>query len=226
MNFLISELFLGLSSLLGMFWLSFVKVKSSYLTDYLIKLIVPIFLVFIWLNINLYGINVEIYFSTMFLDEGRIFFKISIACIILCILISSLSYFLKLRVEVVEYSLLVVLSVLGTFLVVLSNDFFFFFLALELQNLGFYVLAALQRYESKSVEAGIKYYIMGSLSSSLILFGIVILYGFFGTLNFFELKILVSELNLLDNNFLLVYFALCFVFCGLAFKLGVAPFHW
>jgi NADH:ubiquinone oxidoreductase subunit 2 (subunit N) len=107
----------------------------------------------------------------------------------------------------------------------MSNEFFILYLALELQNLILYIITTLKRYRSKAIEAGVKYYIMGSFSSGLLLYGIVMLFGLFGTLDFIEIAYLIKNMSYLGFDLgYLIYFSF-FIIIGLLFKLGVAPFH-
>ena len=107
----------------------------------------------------------------------------------------------------------------------MSNEFFILYLALELQNLILYMLASLRRLRSVSIEAGMKYYIMGSFSSGLLLYGIIMLFCLVGTLDFIEISYIIKDMYF--DNYELGYFIyfLYFIIIGLLFKLGVAPFH-
>jgi len=138
-----------------------------------------------------------------------------LAILVFCI---SLGYFDFERFQVFEYSLLLMLSVFGMFVLVSVNDFILLYLSVELQSFCFYVLAGLKRYSNLSIEAGLKYFILGSFASALLLFGISLIYGFFGTLNFNE----VYYLFFFDSGLLL---AVLFITVGILFKLGLVPFH-
>ena len=100
-----------------------------------------------------------------------------------------------------------------------SNDLLLMFIGLELQSLGLYVLAALNRNSLLSSEAGIKYFILGALSSGLLLFGISYIYGFTGNTNFNLIAVNYSE----DSLGLII--GIVFVCSGLAFKVSAVPFH-
>lgn len=107
----------------------------------------------------------------------------------------------------------------------MSNEFFFFFLALELQNLILYIKASLRRARSKAIEAGIKYYIMGSFSSGMLLYGIVMLFGILGTLDFVEIEYLIKDMMFTSVDISYLSYYLYFIIIGLLLKLGVAPLH-
>jgi len=141
-------------------------------------------------------------------------------------------YVVAQKVNQFEYVIIIMLSILGLFLLCSANDLLTVYLGMELQSLSFYMLAAFKKRSSHSVDAGLKYFILRSLSSSLYLFGSSYLYVAFGTINFDDLRAL-SPIMLFgvgetagDPSF--GYFAssgLLFVFFSLFFKLSLAPFH-
>ena len=100
-----------------------------------------------------------------------------------------------------------------------SNDLILFYLGLELQSLSLYVLAAIDRNNLRSSEAGIKYFVLSALSSGLLLYGCSLLYGFTGSTNFD-----VIQNDLVSKNTGAV-FAMVFILVGLAFKVSAVPFH-
>lgn len=81
------------------------------------------------------------------------------------------------------------LCIQGMFLLIVANDLFIIYLALELQSLSLYILASLKRYSNLSIEAGLKYFILGSFASSLLLYGVSLVYGFAGTTNLSDIYI-------------------------------------
>ena len=100
-----------------------------------------------------------------------------------------------------------------------SNDLILFYLGLELQSLSLYILAAIDRDNLRSSEAGIKYFVLSALSSGLLLYGCSLLYGFTGSTNF---EIISNELNKQNTG---AIFAMVFILVGLAFKISAVPFH-
>ena len=118
-----------------------------------------------------------------------------------------------------EFPILILFSTIGMMVMVSSNDLLLMFIGLELQSLGLYVLAALNRNSLLSSEAGIKYFILGALSSGLLLFGISYIYGFTGNTNFNLIAVNYSE----DSLGLII--GIVFVCSGLAFKVSAVPFH-
>ena len=119
-----------------------------------------------------------------------------------------------------EYPVLVLFATLGMMLMISANNFMSLYLGLELQSLALYVLAASQRDSGRAVEAGLKYFVLGSLASGMLLYGASLVYGFAGTTGFDALaKALASEAPVG------VTVGMVFVLAGLAFKISAAPFH-
>jgi NADH-quinone oxidoreductase subunit N len=99
------------------------------------------------------------------------------------------------KINYFEYSILILFALLGIFFICSSNDLITAYLSIELQSLSFYVMAAMKKDSAFSVDAGLKYFILGAFSSSLFLFGSSILYGVSGTINFEDLKNLLFLTN-------------------------------
>ena len=119
-----------------------------------------------------------------------------------------------------EYPVLILFSVLGMVLMTSSKNLISLYMALELQSLPLYVIAAINRDNLKSSEAGLKYFILGALSSGLLLFGMSLVYGAVGDTSFSSISE-VSSQNM--SSILLV--GLVFILSGLAFKIALVPFH-
>jgi NADH-quinone oxidoreductase subunit N len=138
-----------------------------------------------------------------------------------CLLISS-GYVKTYRINNFEYFVIVALAVFGQLILVSSADFLTAYLALEIQSFAFYLMAAFKRDSAYSTEAGLKYFLLGSFSSTLLLFGVSLLYGFFGTTNLSVLSLLLFEMNDFKT---LADIAFFLILIGLLFKLAAAPFH-
>ena len=119
-----------------------------------------------------------------------------------------------------EYPVLILFSVLGMLLMASSNDLIGFYMSLELQSLPLYVIAAINRDNIKSSEAGLKYFILGALSSGLLLYGMSLVYGAVGDTSFSSISIASS-----DGMSNLMLIGLVFMLSGLAFKISLVPFH-
>jgi NADH-quinone oxidoreductase subunit N len=117
---------------------------------------------------------------------------------------------------------LVLFAMLGMMVMISANHFISLYLGLELLSLSLYTVVALQRDSSVSIEASMKYFVLGALASSLLLYGMSMLYGATGTL---ELGVVAQAIQTGTAENSLLVFGLVFVVAGLAFKLGVVPFH-
>jgi NADH-quinone oxidoreductase subunit N len=120
-----------------------------------------------------------------------------------------------------EYPVLLVLASVGMMVMVSASDLIVLYMGLELQSLALYVVAAFRRDSLRSTEAGLKYFVLGALSSGLLLYGASLTYGFAGTTSFAGIAAVigVSQLSLG------LVFGLVFLTAGLAFKVSAAPFH-
>jgi len=199
---------------------------GSDFVNFVIRFFFP-FLIVLILLLSLQLDYSMIFFNGCFLINSLIVFsKLLISIALFFIFIISLDYFKFEKFQVPDYVIIVLLSVLGMFLLILSNDFIVLYLALELQSFCLYILASLKRYSNLSIEAALKYFILGSFASGSLLFGVSLLYGYFGTTNFFEINILLSYQDLIETDyFIIVVLGLLFVSVGILFKLGIFPFH-
>ena len=120
-----------------------------------------------------------------------------------------------------EYPVLIMLATLGMMLMVSANDMISLYLGLELQSLALYVVAAINRDSVRATEAGLKYFVLGALSSGMLLYGVSLVYGFTGNTGF---EAVAATLGGGERQLGLV-FGLVFVLAGLAFKISAVPFH-
>ena len=119
-----------------------------------------------------------------------------------------------------EYPILILLSSVGMGLMVSAHDLIAVYMGIELQSLALYILAAFNRGSNRSTEAGLKYFVLGALSSGLLLYGASLIYGFTGHIRFDEIAAAAAE-----GNSVAIAFGLVFMLSGLAFKVSAAPFH-
>jgi NADH-quinone oxidoreductase subunit N len=120
-----------------------------------------------------------------------------------------------------EYPVLILLATVGMMLMISANDMIALYLGLELQSLALYVVAAINRDNLRSTEAGLKYFVLGALSSGMLLYGISLVYGYTGNTGFEQIA---AALTGGDRQLGLV-FGLVFVLAGLSFKISAVPFH-
>jgi NADH-quinone oxidoreductase subunit N len=119
-----------------------------------------------------------------------------------------------------EYGVLFALSTLGMLMLISANDLIALYLGLELMSLALYVGAAFERENGRSTEAGLKYFVLGALSSGMLLYGASLIYGYTGTVNFAG----IAKATALGANLGLI-FGLVFLFVGFCFKISAVPFH-
>ena len=131
--------------------------------------------------------------------------------------------FKRAKVSRYEIPVLILLATVGMMMMVSANDLIALYLGLELQSLALYVLAAVRRDDVRSSEAGLKYFVLGALSSGMLLYGASLLYGFSGTTSFAGLATAASAPGAATNLGLIA--GLVFLLVGLAFKISAVPFH-
>ena len=242
---LLPEIFLGISIIYVILHGTFLSSNNKYLLIqnsilYLSVLIVILFYLLL-VNNSVEFNNFQIWNGTIVIDYLSDFSKSLIAIISVFCFLMVQSYLTVQKINYFEYSVLILFSLLGIFFICSSNDLITAYLSIELQSLSFYILAAFKKDSAFSVDAGLKYFILGAFSSGLFLFGSSILYGISGTTNFEDLKNLfflmyskydslseINSYNMVKQVFIdkgLIQFALSFIFVSLLFKLAIAPFH-
>lgn len=160
-------------------------------------------------------------FDGMFIsDSFSRFAKVTILISAAAVLVMSETYMARRNLLRFEYPLLVALAVVGMMVMVSAGDLMTLYMGLELQSLALYVVASLRRDSIRSTEAGLKYFVLGALSSGLLLYGASLTYGFTGTTLFSGIITGVQ-----DQPSLGLLFGLVFLIAGLAFKVSAAPFH-
>ena len=160
-------------------------------------------------------------FGGMFVaDAFARFAKVVVLVGAAAVLVIGQDYVQRRGLDRFEYPILVALSVLGMMLMVSAGDLIAVYMGLELQSLALYVIASLRRDSARSTEAGLKYFVLGSMSSGMLLYGASLIYGFAGTTQFVGILSVVGEELPLG-----VLFGLVFMLAGLAFKISAVPFH-
>ena len=215
LNILLPEIFLTLSIfsilMIGVF------IKESF--NLIFNLSSAIILFTIAIIFNSSNETEKIFLESFTRDSFSNFFKILILIASLFVLNTSKVFITDNKIGKFEYPIIILLSILGMFFMVSSNDIILFYLGLELQSLSLYILASIDRDNLRSSESGIKYFVLSALSSGLLLYGCSLLYGFTGSTNFD----LIADQLIKDNTG--AVFAMVFVLVGLAFKVSAVPFH-
>jgi NADH-quinone oxidoreductase subunit N len=153
-------------------------------------------------------------------DSFAAFSKIVIYAGAAVALVAAMSWFGRDRDYRAEYPVLILFSAIGMGMMVSAGDLLTLYVGLELQSLAAYVLASFQRTDTRSAEAGLKYFVLGALASGILLYGISLLYGFTGTTQFGGIAAVLA--GGVSTGQL---FGIVFVLAGLAFKISAVPFH-
>jgi len=134
-------------------------------------------------------------------------------------ILMSLTFFAAEKKQKFEYSILILLSTAGMMMLISAADLIALYLGLELMSLALYVVAAIDRDSVRSTEAGLKYFVLGALSSGMLLYGASLIYGFTGTVSFAGIAKAATHASLG------LVFGLVFLFAGFCFKISAVPFH-
>ena len=173
-----------------------------------------------WIGLTGNGTNIA--FDGMFVDDG--FSRFSKAVILLAasaVLVMGEGYMSKRGLLRFEYPILITLSAVGMMMMVSAGDLMALYMGLELQSLALYVVASLRRDSVKSTEAGLKYFVLGALSSGILLYGASLVYGYAGTTLFSG----IIQTAVHGEVSLGLLFGLIFLISGMAFKVSAVPFH-
>jgi len=212
---ILPEIFLSLTIMfllmLGVF------IKKSFNLVYLLTILGLIFTIALVLNQP--DEIIKIFNESYIIDRLSIFMKVLTLSFCLFVLLSSKDYVKNNSIDKIEYPIIILASTLGMILMISSYDLIIFYLGLELQSLGLYILASFQRNNVRSTEAGLKYFVLSALASGLLLYGCSLIYGFTGSTNFEIISSNLSEANIG------AVFGIVFIIVGLAFKVSAVPFH-
>jgi NADH-quinone oxidoreductase subunit N len=157
--------------------------------------------------------------GSFIVDDFARFLKILSLIGSLATLILSTEFLAEASGRIFEYSILVLLSTLGMMVLISAGDLIVLYLGLELMSLSLYVVAASNRDNAKSTEAGLKYFVLGALSSGMLLYGASLIYGFTGTVGFAGIAAAAK------TGSIGIVFGLVFLLAGLCFKVSAVPFH-
>ena len=164
-------------------------------------------------------------FANMFVsDPFAVFMKVLILIASATALVMSQDYMHRQGIARFEFPVLVLFATVGMMMMVSANDLISLYVGLEMQSLSLYVIAAFQRDDLRSTEAGLKYFVLGALASGMLLYGSSLVYGFSGTTSFEALASVLQGANASDPSVGLVI-GIVFILVGLAFKVSAVPFH-
>jgi NADH-quinone oxidoreductase subunit N len=157
-------------------------------------------------------------------DDFTVFIKILVLVSTAVTILMSKDYLRAHGVERFEFPILVLSASLGMMMMLSANDFLGLYLGIELQSLSLYVLASFQRDNARSTEAGLKYFVLGALSSGIMLYGISMIYGFSGTTDFVTLADIFRNLQG-ERPSIGIVIGIVFIIAGFSFKVSAVPFH-
>ncbi len=156
----------------------------------------------------------------MISDQASAFAKVAIYAASAVAVPLGQKWFARKAIHNFEFPILILLAALGMGMMASAGDLISLYIGVELHSLALYVLAAMHREDAKASEAGLKYFVLGALSSGLLLYGASLIYGFAGSTKFEDIAVAVEA-----GASTGVLFGLVFLICGLAFKVSAAPFH-
>ncbi len=218
--FILPELII---SIMACFILMF-DIFSSSNKRYIIYYLVQFTLLLVILTLS-YSINLPkcVLFDGAFIfDSFSVILKLLLAVVAVIVFLYSKRYLLYIGLFKSEYFALCLFSILGMMVLISSGDFITFYLGLELLSLPIYSLIIMDKNYISS-EASMKFFIMGSISSGLLLFGVSIIYGLTGLIELKGINYLIAEGDVFSEMGIL--YGLVFIFSGLIFKFGAVPFH-
>ena len=215
LNLIYPELFIGISMLI-LLLVGVFKKNSFNLVSKFTSLTLLAAIPMVYINDS---VSAKLFGDNYLIDGLSSFLKILILGSSAFVLSFSNQYIKDTKINQFEYPILIIAATLGMFVMVSSNNLIGLYLGIELQSLSLYVLAALNRDSVKSTEAGVKYFVLGALSSGLLLYGCSLIYGFTGSTNYY-----IIATNFDSHNIALL-FGLVFILVGLAFKISAVPFH-
>ena len=215
----IAEIFLALAGIVLVLVSAFGKDEAA--TSTLVRRLTIGSFAIAGLLVMSYGYEPQLAFGNLFLTSPfMVYMKVLVLGGAAIILMMANAHLKADRINKPEFSLLILLSVLGMLVLISSNNLMVLYMGIELQSLPLYVIAAMQRDSIRSSEAGLKYFLLGALSSGLLLYGASLIYGFTGAMNYGEIASALS--NNVNNGAVI---GIVFLVAGMAFKISAAPFH-
>lgn len=224
------EIFLSLSICLLLIFGAIYTTSLKYNKLILIKTInwlsIQILIITILLILNNPVNDIVIFNNLLIIDTFSNVIKVIVCLSTICCILLSFEYLQDEKLYAFEYSIMLLLAFLGVLLIASSYNLLSLYLAIELQSLALYVMAAFKRNTKFSTEAGLKYFILGALASGFLLIGCSLMYGFTGLTSFNDLAQLFGNVTVYENQVSEgIILALIFITIALLFKLAAVPFH-
>ena len=217
--FLVPEINLSILAICSLMYGLFSKKNSFIKTTNFAILSLLFVTLLIYIDFTTSFASFDNYFSN---NSFTKFFKILTTLGAAASLVISKNYFVDSKINKFEIPTLLLFSTLGMMLMISSKNLMIMYLAIELQSLSLYVVASIKRNSLESAESGVKYFILGALSSGILLYGFSLVYGFTGQTSF---EGIYQTLYQIDNLPIGLIFGLVFILVGLGFKMSAVPFH-
>ena len=211
------ELFLVAFSGILLLWAGFTTSDRSKLFRYVVA---TLLVAYAFMGFFMGAPEGELFNGALQIDLYGHYAKLVLGLAAASALIFGMPFFQQERLDTPEFSLLLMESVLGMSVMISANNLLTLYIGIELQSLALYLMAATNRDSLRSSEAGLKYFVLGALSSGILLYGISLIYGYTGTITFDGLALATA-----GDASLGVTAGLVFLLSGLAFKISAAPFH-
>ena len=208
---------LGIVLMLADFFFGFAPERRKYLA----YLAIAVLGVLLLTNLGSDAVTGTAFNGAFIEDSLAIFFKRFFLVAAILVLFLTAEFAEKISVSISEFYSLIIFALAGMLFAASSNDFAMLFVSVELITVTFYVLVSFQRRKILSLEAGVKYLIIGALSSAFMVFGIALIWGTTGTLNFNDLAQVAPQF--VDNKIFLI--GVLFLLAGLGFKISAVPFQ-
>ena len=177
----------------------------------------------LYFTCNLWNENIALFNNLYTIDNFGTFFKAVFLIISILVTIVSLRYIEREEIKLAEYYSLLLLGVLGMMIMTSSTNFITIFIGLEVMSIAIYVLCGLLRENAKSVEAALKYFLLGAFATAFLLYGMALVYGTTGVIDIKEIKNYVSSGSFYVTPMFVA--GLAFLIVGFGFKTASVPFH-
>ena len=215
------EIVIAAAGLLLLMFGVYRRAESTRIVAWLVVAVLVLAAVLIWIA----PATTDHAFGGLFVTDSYAgFVKVLVLLAAAAAMVMSLGYIEREQMARFEFPVLLLFATLGMMLMISANDLISLYVGLELQSLALYVIAAFRRDTIRSTEAGLKYFVLGALSSGMLLYGSSLIYGFAGTTKFDGLATLLTGLGAAAPSLGLIV-GLVFLIAGLAFKVSAVPFH-
>ncbi|MHB9094552.1 MAG: NADH-quinone oxidoreductase subunit N, partial [Eubacteriales bacterium] len=174
------------------------------------------------LSFSFYGVNTKLFDGMYIIDDFSTFFKQLFLIAAILVSMSATLYVKKIGTNYGEFFVMMVFATVGMMLLSSSGDFITLYLALETMTISFYILTGYKKNDSKSAEAGVKYLILGAMSSAILLYGLSLVYGMTGTTVIVEVAAKIKVLGSMSPALLV---GMIFLIAGFGFKISAVPFQ-